>query len=100
MAVIMDNYATQLAEQYGDDVASEVLSRTRNKPTGAPSFGTSTAIGSYGNPTPLNPESLTTSGYNSRRNSGYATYGQSTFPLSTMNSGGYGGMAAEDGRRM
>jgi hypothetical protein len=30
MAVIMDNYASQLAAQYGDDVASEVMSRSRS----------------------------------------------------------------------
>ncbi|KAI0251452.1 hypothetical protein BJV78DRAFT_1211721 [Lactifluus subvellereus] len=30
MAVIMDNYASQLAEQYGADVASEVLARSRS----------------------------------------------------------------------
>ncbi|KAF9445182.1 hypothetical protein P691DRAFT_795768 [Macrolepiota fuliginosa MF-IS2] len=30
MAVIMDNYASQLAEQYGTDVASEVLARSRS----------------------------------------------------------------------
>ncbi|KAL0957011.1 hypothetical protein HGRIS_003112 [Hohenbuehelia grisea] len=30
MAVIMDNYANQLAEQYGTDVASEILSRSRS----------------------------------------------------------------------
>jgi len=30
MAVIMDNYASQLAEQYGNDVASEVLARSRS----------------------------------------------------------------------
>jgi len=30
MAVIMDNYANQLAEQYGTDVASEVLARSRS----------------------------------------------------------------------
>jgi len=30
MAVIMDNYASQLAEQYGEDVASEVLARSRS----------------------------------------------------------------------
>ncbi|KAH9912154.1 uncharacterized protein BXZ73DRAFT_93244 [Epithele typhae] len=30
MAVIMDNYANQLAEQYGNDVASEVMSRSRS----------------------------------------------------------------------
>jgi len=30
MAVIMDNYANQLAEQYGNDVASEVLARSRS----------------------------------------------------------------------
>ncbi|KAJ6516397.1 hypothetical protein C8R45DRAFT_959995 [Mycena sanguinolenta] len=29
MAVIMDNYANQLAEQYGSEVASEILSRSR-----------------------------------------------------------------------
>jgi len=29
MAVIMDNYANQLAAQYGDDVASEVLNRSK-----------------------------------------------------------------------
>ncbi|KAF8323897.1 hypothetical protein DL93DRAFT_2123598 [Clavulina sp. PMI_390] len=31
MNVIMDTYAQQLAEQYGDEVASDVLSRSRNK---------------------------------------------------------------------
>ncbi|KAI0064053.1 hypothetical protein BV25DRAFT_1933706 [Artomyces pyxidatus] len=30
MAVIMDNYANQLAEQYGADVATEVLARSRS----------------------------------------------------------------------
>jgi len=30
MAVIMDNYASQLAEQYGEDVASDVLARSRS----------------------------------------------------------------------
>ncbi|KAG8852703.1 hypothetical protein FRB96_008559 [Tulasnella sp. 330] len=30
MAVILDNYANQLAEQYGDDVAQDVLSRSRS----------------------------------------------------------------------
>jgi len=30
MAVIMDNYANQLAEQYGGDVASEVLASSRS----------------------------------------------------------------------
>ncbi|KII93103.1 hypothetical protein PLICRDRAFT_99501 [Plicaturopsis crispa FD-325 SS-3] len=30
MAVIMDNYAQQLAEQYGPDVAEEVISRSRS----------------------------------------------------------------------
>jgi hypothetical protein len=30
MAVIMDNYASQLAEQYGEDVANDVLSRSRS----------------------------------------------------------------------
>ncbi|THH27931.1 hypothetical protein EUX98_g6260 [Antrodiella citrinella] len=30
MAVIMDNYANQLAEQYGNDVASEVINRSRS----------------------------------------------------------------------
>jgi len=30
MAVIMDNYANQLAEQYGPDVASDVLNRSRS----------------------------------------------------------------------
>ncbi|KZS93494.1 hypothetical protein SISNIDRAFT_411239 [Sistotremastrum niveocremeum HHB9708] len=30
MAVIMDNYANQLAEQYGADVAAEVLNRSRS----------------------------------------------------------------------
>jgi len=29
MAVIMDNYASQLAEQYGQDVAAEILKRSR-----------------------------------------------------------------------
>ncbi|KAG6816990.1 hypothetical protein H0H87_001058, partial [Tephrocybe sp. NHM501043] len=30
MAVIMDNYANQLAEQYGSEVASEILARSRS----------------------------------------------------------------------
>jgi len=30
MAVIMDSYASQLAEQYGEDVASDVLARSRS----------------------------------------------------------------------
>lgn len=30
MAVIMDNYASQLAEQYGSDVASDILARSRS----------------------------------------------------------------------
>jgi hypothetical protein len=30
MAVIMDNYANQLADQYGTDVASEILARSRS----------------------------------------------------------------------
>lgn len=30
MAVIMDNYANQLAEQYGDDVAAKVVSKSRS----------------------------------------------------------------------
>ncbi|KAI0095065.1 hypothetical protein BDY19DRAFT_879248 [Irpex rosettiformis] len=30
MAIIMDNYANQLAEQYGNDVASEVIARSRS----------------------------------------------------------------------
>ncbi|KAI0714541.1 tetraspanin Tsp2 [Earliella scabrosa] len=30
MAVIMDNYASQLAEQYGNDVASEIMARSRS----------------------------------------------------------------------
>ncbi|KAG8988832.1 hypothetical protein FRB94_000377 [Tulasnella sp. JGI-2019a] len=30
MAIILDNYANQLAEQYGDDVAQDVLSRSRS----------------------------------------------------------------------
>ncbi|GLB43775.1 putative tetraspanin tsp2 [Lyophyllum shimeji] len=30
MAVIMDNYANQLAEQYGTDVASEILAKSRS----------------------------------------------------------------------
>ncbi|EGN93549.1 hypothetical protein SERLA73DRAFT_115563 [Serpula lacrymans var. lacrymans S7.3] len=30
MAVIMDNYANQLAEQYGSDVASDVMTRSRS----------------------------------------------------------------------
>jgi len=33
MAVIMDNYANQLAEQYGSDVASEILARSRSNLT-------------------------------------------------------------------
>ncbi|KIM82161.1 hypothetical protein PILCRDRAFT_470144 [Piloderma croceum F 1598] len=31
MAIIMDNYANQLAEQYGSDVASEVMARSRSQ---------------------------------------------------------------------
>jgi len=102
MAVIMENYANQLAEQYGDDVASEVLTRAKNKPVGTTSFGTSTAIGSYGAPSQLagaTQSDSTPSGYNSQRTSGFASYGGSTFPLGTMNSAGYGGFATEDGRR-
>ncbi|TFK38283.1 hypothetical protein BDQ12DRAFT_684281 [Crucibulum laeve] len=30
MAVIMDNYATQLAEQYGSDIAEDILTRSRS----------------------------------------------------------------------
>jgi hypothetical protein len=30
MAVIMDNYATQLAEQYGSEVADDILKRSRS----------------------------------------------------------------------
>lgn len=30
MAVIMDNYASQLAEQYGNDVASEILTKSKS----------------------------------------------------------------------
>ncbi|KAF5310670.1 hypothetical protein D9619_007723 [Psilocybe cf. subviscida] len=30
MAIIMDNYASQLAEQYGSDVASDILTRSRS----------------------------------------------------------------------
>jgi len=30
MAVIMDNYASQLAEQYGADVATELVGRSRS----------------------------------------------------------------------
>ncbi|EDR03560.1 tetraspanin Tsp2 family [Laccaria bicolor S238N-H82] len=30
MAVIMDNYATQLAEQYGSEVASDIINRSRS----------------------------------------------------------------------
>lgn len=30
MAVIMDNYANQLAEQYGSEIASDILARSRN----------------------------------------------------------------------
>ena len=30
MAVIMDNYASQLAEQYGHDVAHEILKRSQS----------------------------------------------------------------------
>jgi len=30
MAIIMDNYANQLAEQYGSDVAAEILARSRS----------------------------------------------------------------------
>jgi len=30
MAVIMDNYANQLAEQYGSDVATDILNRSRS----------------------------------------------------------------------
>lgn len=30
MAVIMDNYATQLAEQYGEDMASDIMARSKS----------------------------------------------------------------------
>ena len=30
MAVIMDNYANQLAEQYGSDVAAQIMERSRS----------------------------------------------------------------------
>ncbi|KAF4580546.1 hypothetical protein EYR38_003145 [Pleurotus pulmonarius] len=45
MAVIMDNYANQLAEQFGSDVASEVLARSRSnlKLDAMPTMGYSTA---------------------------------------------------------
>jgi len=84
MAVIMDNYASQLAEQYGDDVASEVLAKASRNKLGGDATMSSTLSGS---------------GYNdSNRNS---TYG-STYPMGTMGSGGYGAVegAGEDGRRM
>ncbi|TCD63771.1 hypothetical protein EIP91_004954 [Steccherinum ochraceum] len=53
MAVIMDNYANQLAEQYGNDVASEVINRSRSNlqldamPT-MPYNSNSSAVSTYG----------------------------------------------------
>ncbi|CCO26999.1 tetraspanin Tsp2 family [Rhizoctonia solani AG-1 IB] len=62
MAVIMDNYAQQLAEQYGDDVASEIMARSRSN---------------------LQVDSQ---GYGSVRNAETPTYNQSSFNAQ----GGYG----------
>ncbi|CAE6408430.1 unnamed protein product [Rhizoctonia solani] len=62
MAVIMDNYAQQLAEQYGDDVASEIMARSRSN---------------------LQVDSQ---GYGSLRNAETPAYNQSTFNTQ----GGYG----------
>ncbi|KAF8679618.1 Tetraspanin tsp2 [Rhizoctonia solani] len=62
MAVIMDNYAQQLAEQYGDDVASEIMARSRSN---------------------LQVDSQ---GYGSVRNAETPTYNQSSF----TGQGGYG----------
>ncbi|KAH8099853.1 hypothetical protein BXZ70DRAFT_222530 [Cristinia sonorae] len=54
MAVIMDNYANQLAEQYGSDAASEAINRSRSNlqldamPTMPYSSNASTAGSTYG----------------------------------------------------
>lgn len=48
MAVIMDNYANQLAEQYGPDVASEVLARSRSNLQSIP-YSNNSPNSAYGN---------------------------------------------------
>lgn len=48
MAVIMDNYANQLAEQYGPDVASEVLARSRSNLHAMP-YSSNSSNASHGN---------------------------------------------------
>jgi hypothetical protein len=49
MAVIMDNYASQLAEQYGEEVASDVLAQARSTPHLDPSPQTySSGISHFG----------------------------------------------------
>ncbi|KAJ7762742.1 hypothetical protein DFH07DRAFT_813315 [Mycena maculata] len=44
MAVIMDNYANQLAEQYGPEVASEILSRSRSNINLHDSYSSGTSL--------------------------------------------------------
>jgi hypothetical protein len=65
MAVIMDNYANQLAEQYGSDVASDILARSRSNlqldsmPYNSPSATTtSTGGGRYDSVPPRTPEAM------------------------------------------
>ncbi|TDL17493.1 hypothetical protein BD410DRAFT_549786 [Rickenella mellea] len=63
MAVIMDQYANQLAEQYGSDVASELLARSRSNLNlqidGMPSYTNANA-----NPSTLSPSTLSPSNQN------------------------------------
>ncbi|KAF9055578.1 hypothetical protein BJ165DRAFT_1521583 [Panaeolus papilionaceus] len=51
MAVIMDNYANQLAEQYGSDVAQEILKRSQSNlqlsDSGASYGGSTPALGTF-----------------------------------------------------
>ncbi|KAJ3510011.1 hypothetical protein NLJ89_g4911 [Agrocybe chaxingu] len=42
MAVVMDNYANQLAEEYGQEVAAEILKQSRAKLESMPAMGYST----------------------------------------------------------
>jgi len=91
MAVIMDNFASQLAEQYGDDVASEVLTRARNQVGMSSSMTGGSASGAS---TPLVHSTALDSTYNvGRRGTGYSSFNGSTYPLNAI------GDTSEDGRR-
>ncbi|KAH7928306.1 hypothetical protein BV22DRAFT_210573 [Leucogyrophana mollusca] len=65
MAVIMDNYANQLAEQYGSDVASDIMARSRSNLhvdtlSYTPGSGTTTSHGGgrYDSISMRNPEAM------------------------------------------